>query len=96
MGQINWKVHLECIEHRPSSQSVFFDGFFISLSAIALKTGMSVGGLSYIFSGKYNPSVKSAKKIAKAMGCEVGDFLKALDAHVETQLRYTKRKEIAS
>jgi transcriptional regulator with XRE-family HTH domain len=72
-----------CLEKRPTTQSVYFGQEFINLSLIAVTTGISISALSMIFSGKRTPRVANAKRIAQALGMNVGKFLGALEEHVD-------------
>lgn len=79
----------KCIEHNPRANSILFCGWFISLGALALATGMQLSHLSMIFSGKRNPTIKSGRIMAQALGMSFPAFLKALDERVETIRQYT-------
>ena len=46
----------------------------ITAKELALQIGMSEAGLSVALSEKGNPSLATLRKIALAIGCEVGDF----------------------
>lgn len=81
----------KCLESHPTSQTVYFCGEAISLSAISMMTGLSIAGISYIFSGKYDPSLKSARKISIALGMTLEGFVRELEDYVATQTRYKQR-----
>jgi len=68
-----------CLENRPTTQSVLFCDEYINLTTISLVTAISISGLSLIFARRRQPSLRSAKKIAGALGMEIGEFLKGLD-----------------
>ena len=67
-----------CLATKPTEQSVLFCHEFINLSQLARLTHISVSGLSLVFSGKRQPSVKNARKMAAALETDLGDFLKEL------------------
>lgn len=71
-----------CLERKPSTQSVLFANEFINLSHLSLMSGVSVSFLSYVFSGKRQPSINTAKKIARALNMEFAHFISALEKHV--------------
>jgi transcriptional regulator with XRE-family HTH domain len=84
---------LDC---RPTSQSVLFDSVFINLSTIALRTHLSVPHVSMIFSGKRQPSLASARKIAIALNMDLSLFVTKLDTHVhQVKPSINKSKKIA-
>lgn len=53
-------------------------------------TGISPGGLSLIFSGKRQPSIRTAKKIADALYMGLEEFIKGLDDHIAVHAKYEK------
>ncbi|MGH7184515.1 MAG: helix-turn-helix domain-containing protein [Nitrospiraceae bacterium] len=78
------KPHLNsCIEHSPTSQSVQLDGVWINLSAVSRETGLDIGYLSRVFSGKRSPNIFSAQKIAEAIGFSLGRFTDAVRSRKE-------------
>jgi transcriptional regulator with XRE-family HTH domain len=72
----------KCLDSRPTTQSVLFCGKFISLTALAFSSCISISHLSLIFAGKRQPSLATAEKIAQAIGVDWCEFLKALKEHV--------------
>jgi len=72
-------VSADCIERRPTTQSVYLMGRAVNLSAISRSQGIDPSHLSRIFSGRRNPSIKYARKIASALGLRLDEFLDALD-----------------
>lgn len=60
---------------RPNSQSIKFGGRFINLNEMAAEEGFSHGYLSRIIAGDRTPRVDYAKKVAKALGMGLEDFL---------------------
>lgn len=58
-------------------------GKAVSRSEIARKSGLSRSYLSYVFSGKRQPSLAAAVKIAKALGVTVEQLHKGLPKPVE-------------
>lgn len=74
-----------CLESKPTTQSVQFSGPFINLSDVGSLTGLTVSHLSMIFAGKREPSLKTAKKIASALGMDLTEFVEALDEHVSAR-----------
>ena len=72
-----------CLVDKPDSRSVIFMDTAINLSHISYRTGITVACLCNTFSGKTQPSIKTAKRIAYAIGMGIGPFLKALDKHTE-------------
>jgi transcriptional regulator with XRE-family HTH domain len=78
----------KCLEHKPTSQTIIFCDEFISLTSIAFMTNISVSSVSMIFSGKREPSLKAAEKIAKALGMGLEEFLKGLKEDVSIRKRY--------
>ncbi|MBU6231690.1 helix-turn-helix transcriptional regulator [Patescibacteria group bacterium] len=73
------KVPTKCLEPKPNGQSVLFCDVYINLSHVSLRTNLTVAALSFIFSGKRNPTFKTAKKIARALGMGFPEFVHALD-----------------
>lgn len=71
----------KCLEEKPTTQSVVFCDEFINLTKLKLETGLSCSFLSMMFAKKCQPSVRSAKKIASALGMELGEFFKGLGIH---------------
>lgn len=68
-----------CIEKNPNAQSVRFNGNFINLSELHRLTGVDLGYLSKIMSGKRQPSLKVSRLIALELGIGLEEFLKAID-----------------
>jgi transcriptional regulator with XRE-family HTH domain len=83
-----------CIASKPTSYSVLFCERFINLSTIALYTGISISHLSMLFSGKRQPSLKSAKLIAMALRMSLEAFVRRLEEHTMNVKPYLKRKPI--
>lgn len=75
-----------CINTSPNPQTVYFGGAFVSLSAIAVTTGLSPSAISRIFSGDRNPSLIAARKISTALMMDVGDFVHKLADHVPSRV----------
>lgn len=67
-----------CIEPKPTSQTVYIGELPINLSAIARLTNVDQGYLSRIFSGQQSPSLKTAEKIAAALGMGLESFLQSI------------------
>lgn len=74
-------IPVRCLERHPTSQTVWFAGQAINLQAIADSFSPPLGHsyLSYIFSGKRQPSVSVARKIALALGMQLQAFLEQLE-----------------
>ena len=73
-------IPVRCIERHPTTQTVWFAGHAINLSAIAesFSPPLNKSYLSYIFRGQRKPSVDYARKIAMALGMQLQAFLDAL------------------
>lgn len=67
-----------CIEARPTSQTVYMGSVPINLSAISRLQKIDRAYLSRIFSGKQEPTLRVARKIAMALEMGPEDFLKAI------------------
>src|SRR5271156_6037313 len=80
----------KCIETRPTPQSVLFCDKFINLSLIALRTNISISHLSMLFSGKRQPSLKTAKLIALALNMSFHAFVSQLEKHSGTMKPYLR------
>ena len=72
----------KCLERKPTGQTVLFCRGFISLTALAFITGLHLSTVSYIFSGKRNLTLKAARKISKALGMGLEEFINGLDSHL--------------
>lgn len=67
------------LESKPTSQSVKFAGVYINLTDLAVCHELDHSYLSRIFSGdRPDPSVSYSRKVAAALGMELGAFLEAL------------------
>ena len=73
-----------CFEANPNSQSIFFGGRYLNLSALAKETGMDPSYLSRVFSGKRGASLMRAGKIAYALDMSLDEF----HAHLCDRLKY--------
>lgn len=74
------------------SNSVMFNEKFINLTYLSIETGISLAMISYVISGRRDPSIRTAHKIAKALGMSIGGFLEALEFEkkkliIETELK---------
>jgi transcriptional regulator with XRE-family HTH domain len=66
-------------EDHPTKRTISFAGQTISASALAVKLKVSPSCISYIFSGKRNPSIPLAKRLAAELGMDPWRFLALLD-----------------
>jgi transcriptional regulator with XRE-family HTH domain len=64
---------------------ILFCGKPINLTAIAFLTSLSLAYISLIFSGQRQPSIRTAKKIANALGMGFQEFVDALEEHVSVR-----------
>lgn len=71
----------DVIEKNPTASTVMFGGNFISLTRISKRSGIDLGYVSMIFSGKRSPSLDMSHRIASAMGIPVGKFVACLIDH---------------
>lgn len=71
-----------CLESHPTKQSIRFGGRYINLSLIARDQKIDQSALSRIFAGKRRPHIDHARKIARALGLSLDDFLTTLDHHI--------------
>lgn len=78
----------KCIHVKPNARSPLFCGYFISLPALHLATGIGMSHLSLIFSGKRRPSLKTANIIAHGLHMGLEEFLLGLDMEIATRKRY--------
>lgn len=86
-----YEVPVRCIEAHPTAQSIYFCGQFISLSLIAFHTNLPISLLSYIFSGKRAPTLKSATLVADALGMTVDRLLYHLKYRQKLAQTYLKK-----
>jgi transcriptional regulator with XRE-family HTH domain len=68
---------------QPHPQKLYFAGEFINMHHLAIRMKISVGAMSLIFSGKRNPCIPLAKKMAREFGLDVWDFYRLLEEYVE-------------
>lgn len=78
--QFTSTIPTRCIERHPTTQTVWFAGVPVNMSAIAESyvPNLDVGYLSKILNGQRVPSVAMAEKIAQALGMQMQAFLEAL------------------
>lgn len=86
----------KCLEKNPTNRSTIFCNEYVSFTAIALMTGMTVASISYIFSGKRKPSVETAKKMSKALGMELGAFIWGLETHISLHNKYEEMAQASN
>lgn len=75
-----------CLQDRRTPRPVMFAGEAISLSKISRHTGVNVSLLSKIFSGRRQPTLDSARRIAVALGMRLDEFLEAVD-NIELKIK---------
>ncbi len=56
----------------------------INRSELARRVGMTTGAVSRIFSGKRNPTIKSAKALAGTLDISLDDFVNSLPVGEES------------
>jgi len=76
---------------KPTRQSVFFNGRYINLRAIAQTQRVNISTLSNTLRGRSKPTMDIARKLAAALGMNVDDFYTALDARVASIQERNKR-----
>lgn len=67
-----------CLERKPTYKTVYLLGKAINLHAISRVTDISPAQLSRILSGRCDPSLSYAARIADALSMSLGDFVEAL------------------
>lgn len=77
------KGPLSCIVSTPDSRTVRFRGQYINVSQIAVMQGLDKSYISRVFRGERDPSLATAKRIAACLGMGVGEFVEALDEHIQ-------------
>jgi transcriptional regulator with XRE-family HTH domain len=71
-----------CIEHKPTPQSVCFNGTYLNLSALARDSDVHPSTVSRIFNGTRKPSLNAARKLSMSLGMSLDEFIVALDNHI--------------
>lgn len=69
---------------KPNPQTFKFAGRFINLSELGRQNDMDPSHLSRIFRGERTPTVPYCRKISRALGITVDQFLNFLDYHNKT------------
>jgi AraC-like DNA-binding protein len=82
-----YNVPQRCIDYSPTGRTVLFCGKSISLSAVARHAGMSRSAVSMIFSGKREPSLNAAKRIADALNMNFSAFARKLRKHTSSYIQ---------
>lgn len=72
-----------CLERNPDSATVKLAGKHINMAAIARSQDIDRSYLSRILSGKREPTIPVAKKIAAALGLGLEELLEAIEQHVK-------------
>jgi transcriptional regulator with XRE-family HTH domain len=73
----------QCLAPEITPQTVYLAGVPINLAQISREHGLDHSYLSRIFAGKQNPSIKTSRRIAAALGMHVGEFIEALVEKVQ-------------
>jgi transcriptional regulator with XRE-family HTH domain len=79
-----------CRVNNPRSNSVLFEGQFLSLPSISLYTRLSIPHLSQVFSGRKEPSLRACRLIASALNQDLPEFIRALEKHTARIRPYYK------
>lgn len=88
-------VPTECLADPPTPTSIVLSGVAISIACISRSADVDKTYVSRVFGGKRTPSIQMAKKMAAALGMEIGAFLSALEAHLAEKALHAFVEEYA-
>lgn len=71
------------VVEKPAINSVLLGGRYVSVQAISRVQGLDPSYVCKIINGKKDPTVKTARKIASAVGMGLEEFLDAVDERVK-------------